>query len=125
MKDIQLIINVLRDNGEWDEEISTAEKKFPGHTARLILDTSVLKELDPKSRRLLKIENINSRFTVHSDKLVIMMFTHKGMCFKTGAEMLNNSITFKREKAEFCGVKSTLDCFALDMIYTPNSMSKY
>jgi hypothetical protein len=125
MKNIQLIVHVLKDDGEWEEEISTAEKKFPGHTARLILDTSVLKELDPKTRRLLKIKNIESRFTVHSDKLVVMMFTHKGMCFKTGAEMLNNSITFMKEKAEFCGVKSTLDDFAMDIIYTPNSMSKY
>jgi hypothetical protein len=125
MKNISLIVHVLKDDGSWEQELSTSESKFPGHAARLIIDTTVLKELSPHSRKHLQIEDIELHFNVHSDKVIAMMFTHKGMCLKTGAELINNSIRFGKEHLQFCNIKSRYDDFAMDIIYTPNSMTRY
>lgn len=125
MKDIQLITHVLRWDGYWEEEINQIGRRLPGQVARLILDMSVLMEMSTRQRKSLKIQSLKLRFTVDSSKLIALMFTDKGMCFKTGAELECHSIRFRKEKIRFCGLKSNVDKFALDIIYTPNSMNKY
>jgi hypothetical protein len=115
----------LRWDGYWEEEVSQVERRVPGQVARLILDMSVLQEMGITYRRSLKIQSIKLGFTVSSEKLIALMFTNKGMCFKTGAELERHSIHFRKEKIRFCGIKSTVDKFAIDIIYTPTSMNKY